>query len=101
MEGPLENITRNEVQNAMRKLNSWKAAGSSEATSEMFTTAGNIGTDIFMEVFRNSVQSDAAPEKWARSITVPLYKSECDALDCGKYRGLRLLEHGMILWEKF
>ena len=100
VEGPLENITRDEVQTAMRKLKSGKAAGPSEVTSEMFTMAGDIGTDILLEVFRNAVRSDSPPEKWAKSITVPLFKGKGDALDCGKYRGLRLLEHGMKIWER-
>ena len=74
VEGPMEDITRDEVQTAMRKLKSGKAAGPSEVTSEMFTMAGNIGTDILLEVFRNVVRSDSPPEKWAKSITVRLYK---------------------------
>jgi len=39
------------------------------------------------------------PEEWEDSITVPIFKGKGDALVCGKYRGIRLLEHGMI-WEK-
>ncbi len=34
------------------------------------------------------------------SYAVPVYKGKGDALLCGKYRGVRLLEHGMKLWEK-
>ena len=63
MEGPLEVITRDEVQSAMRKLKSWKAAGPSEVASEMFTMAVDIGTDILLKVLRNAVQNDAAPKK--------------------------------------
>ncbi len=29
-----------------------------------------------------------------------MYKGKGDALLCGKYRGVRLLEHGIKLWEK-
>ena len=34
------------------------------------------------------------------SLTIPLYKGKGDALECGKYRGLRLLEHGMKIYER-
>ena len=40
------------------------------------------------------------PRKWCDSLTIPLYKGEGDALQCGKYQGLRLLEHGMKIWER-
>ena len=68
----MEDITRDEVQRAMRELKSGKAASPSKVTSEMFITADDVGLDILMEVFKNSVRVDAPPEKWARSITVPL-----------------------------
>ena len=31
---------------------------------------------------------------------VPIYKVKGYALECGKYRGIRLLEHGLKLFEK-
>ena len=40
------------------------------------------------------------PFEWADSYTIPLCKGKGDALSCSKYRGVRLLEHGMKLWEK-
>ncbi len=38
--------------------------------------------------------------EWGISYTIPIYKGKGAALLCGKYRGVRLLEHGMKLWEK-
>ena len=40
------------------------------------------------------------PEEWGDSLTVPLYKGKGDALECGKYCGIRLLEHSFKIWEK-
>ena len=38
--------------------------------------------------------------QWSgHSLTIPLYKGNGDALQCGKYRGLRLLKHGMKILE--
>ena len=72
----------------------------SEVTSEMFTVAGDNGIDMLLEVFKNIIKNDLPPEKCGKSITVPLFKDKGDALECGKYRGLRLLEHGMKIWER-
>ena len=38
--------------------------------------------------------------EWGHSLTVLLYKLKGDALQCGKYRRLRLLEHVMKIWER-
>ena len=41
-----------------------------------------------------------APDEWRNSLTIPIYKGKEDALQCGKYWGLRLLKHGMKVWER-
>ncbi|MEL6804521.1 MAG: reverse transcriptase domain-containing protein, partial [Bacteroidota bacterium] len=98
--GPLELITVDEVSTALKCMKSGKAAGPSEVITEMFKIAGDLGTDMLCSVFNRILSSDTTPVEWAKSITVPLYKGKGDALDCGKYRGLRLLEHGMKIWER-
>lgn len=98
--GPIEEVSVQEVSLALRCMKRGKAAGPSEVTSEMFIIAGDQGTDMLCSLFNNILKSDTSPEKWAESITVPLFKGKGDALDCGKYRGLRLLEHGMKIWER-
>ena len=40
------------------------------------------------------------PEEWEDSLTISVYKGKGDAFTCSKHRGVRLLEHGMKLWEK-
>jgi hypothetical protein len=46
------------------------------------------------------MENESSPEEWRDSLTIPLFKGKGDALQCGKYRGLRLLEHGMKIWER-
>ena len=98
--GPIQAVTEHEVSLALKCMKNGKASGPSEVTSEMFKFAGDLGTAMLCTVFNNALKSDAAPEKWAESITIPLYKGKVDALDCGKHRGLRLLEHSMKIWER-
>ena len=40
------------------------------------------------------------PREWSDSLTIPFFKGKGDALQCRKYRRLRLLEHGMTIWER-
>ena len=46
------------------------------------------------------MREEKSPSEWSNSLTIPLFKGKGDALQCDKYRGLRLLEHGMKLWER-
>ena len=43
---------------------------------------------------------ELAPDEWRNSLTIPLYKGKEDAMQCGKYRGLRLFEHGIKVLER-
>ena len=40
------------------------------------------------------------PDKWMRSVLVPLYKGKRDIKECGNYRGIKLMSHTMRLWER-
>ena len=40
------------------------------------------------------------PEDWKLSEIAPIYKQKGDPLECGNYRGIKLLEHGMKILEK-
>jgi len=42
---------------------------------------------------------ESIPEDWKSSTTIPIYKGKGDAMDCGKYRRVRLLEHSMKVYE--
>ena len=100
MEGPLDGITMAEVSRALESLKDGKAAGPSEITTEMFKHAGNQGLCLLVDLLQKVMQMEESPTQWSHSITIPLYKGKGDALDCSKYRGLRLLEHGMKIYEK-
>ena len=39
------------------------------------------------------------PESWTSSMVVPLYKGKGNVLECGNYRTIKLLEHGMKVVE--
>ena len=40
------------------------------------------------------------PEDWSRSWLVNVYKGKGDALECGSYRGIKLVEHAMKILER-
>ena len=40
------------------------------------------------------------PNEWEKSEIVSIYKQKGDPMDCGNFRGIKLLEHGMKILEK-
>ena len=39
-------------------------------------------------------------EDWKSSVVLPIYKGKGDTMECGSYRGIRLLENAMSVVEK-
>ena len=98
--GPIFHVTLEEVELALKSMKPGKAAGPTECTSDMFKYAGRTGLEQMTKAFAQIFETAKIPEEWAESITIPLFKGKGSALECGKYRGLRLLEHGMKVWEQ-
>ena len=40
------------------------------------------------------------PEEWKASVVVPILKGKGDVMDCGAYRGVKLLVHAMKIVER-
>jgi hypothetical protein len=98
--GPGEKITVAEVQAAIKKMKSNKAAGPSGVVADMLKAAGEVGTLWVTDVCNAVVREGKIPEDWCKSWMVNVYKGKGDALECGSYRGIRLLEHVMKVLER-
>ena len=46
------------------------------------------------------VMSRGMPSSWRYSEISPIYKGKGSLLDCGNYRGIKLMSHTMKLWER-
>ena len=99
VEGPLEEITEEEIEKALREMKNGKAAGPTGVTSELLKAAGSVGLRQLTNIMNERLAGEGIPDDWKRSTTVPIYKGKGDAMECGKYRGVRLLEHGMKAYE--
>ena len=99
VEGPIMEVSQVEVAAALSKMKKEKAPGPSGVTSDLLKYAGAIGLESLTSALQRVQKEEVSPPEWSISLTLPLYKKKGDALLCGKYRGLRLLEHGMKVWE--
>ena len=85
--GPGERISEEEVEAAIGKMKLGKAAGED-------------GTRWMTELCNAVVRDGKIPEDWSRSWLVNVYKGKGDALECGSYRGIKLVEHAMKILER-
>ena len=100
VQGPSERIAEEEVKEAIGAMKMGKATGPSGAVLEMLKTAGEDGVTWMTELFNQTVSDRKIPDEWRKSWVITVYKGKGDALDCGSYRGIKLLEHAMKVFER-
>ena len=62
--------------------------------------AGDIGTQWILDLCNSIVKEGCIPEDWKSSVVLPIYKAKGDPMDCGPYRGIKLLEHAIKVVER-
>ena len=93
--GPAEIISCSEV-----KTKSGKAAGLSGVIAEMLRASGDVGVQWVTDLCNKIVQEGKIPSDWRKSWIVKVYKGKGDALECGSYRGIKLLDHVMKVLDR-
>ena len=100
VEGPPPQIQKEWVKAAINKMKDGKAGGSSGVVAEMLKASGDIGLDLVTELINCIVREGCIPKDWQTSVIVNCFKGKGDALECGNYRGLKLLDHVMKVFER-
>ena len=99
VEGPSEPITLEMITKAITKMASGKAAGPSGIVAEMLKSVGEAGAEEVRDLVKNIISEGCIPTDWQESFIVNLYKGKWDALKRGNYRGLKLIEQVMKVFE--
>ena len=98
--GPAEKKTEKEVEEAIRTMKSRKAGGPTRVVGDMLKAAGSWGVKRMTKICNLVVKECRISVDSELSTLVPLYKEKGDPLDCGSYRAIKLLEHGMKVMER-
>ena len=96
----VEEVTYEEVMEAMNKMKLGKAAGPSEVDMNMIMASGKFGVGVLKKLCQRVLDGKGMPEEWKTSVVVPIFKGKGDVMDCGAYRGVKLLEHAMKIVER-
>ena len=100
IEGPVEGVSDKDVMEAMNKMKLGKAAGPSEINVDMIITSGKFGVRVIKKLCQRVLDGKGMSEEWKTSAVVSVFEGKGDAMDCGAYRGVKLLEHAMKMVEK-
>ena len=85
---------------AMNKMKLGKAAGPTEVNMDMIIASGKFGVEIIKKLCQRVLDGKGMPEEWKTSVIVPIFKGKGDAMDCGVYRRVKMLEHAMKILER-
>ncbi|XP_057550510.1 uncharacterized protein LOC130828560 [Amaranthus tricolor] len=98
--GSFSDITTAELREALKKIGGFKAVGLGNIPIEVWRGLGEEGIHWLTELFNAILRSSKMPEEWRVSTIIPLFKNKGDAQECGNYRGIKLLNYTMKLWER-
>ena len=100
VEGPEKGIEVKEVREAMSGMKSNKAPGVSEVSIDMLRAGGEECLIWMSDLLKAAWVKEKIPEDWRKSLIVPIFKKKGDILECGNYRGIKLLEHELKILER-
>ena len=86
-----EEITEQEVEKAVQKLNSGKSPDMNGLLAEFFHCAGPVLMGRLTTLLQTAWRTETIPEDWRNSFLVVLYKGKVPKNDCSNYRGISLL----------
>ena len=84
----------------MKKMRLGKAFGLSEVSMEIINASEKVGIDVTTKLCQRVLDGKEMPEDCKTSLMTPIYKGKGDGTNCGVYRGVKLLEHGMKIVKK-
>jgi len=89
-----------EVRAVLKKMKRHKAPELSGLVAEMIQATGDIRTQWILDLCNGIVREGSIPEDWKSSVVLPIYKGKGNTMECGSYRGIKLLEHAMRVVER-
>ena len=99
-EGPIAKIDVEEVRKSVGNNKEGKASATTEVVTEMLNKMGDNGMERLCEIYNVMLETGEIPEDFTRSVLCPIYKGKGDPLLGGSYRGIKLLEHAMKVFER-
>ena len=88
-----------EVEKQMKKMRNNKVCGPDGVPTESLRLVDKIDPMLICDQM-NAALEKGIPTVWRTSILTPLYKGKGNVTECTNYRGIKLMCHGMKLYER-
>ena len=98
--GEVHRITEDEVRRALKRMKNGKAVGPDDIPVEAWICLGDMAVRFLTRLFNRILEGERMPEEWRKSILVPIFKNKGDAQSCTNYRGIKLINHSLKIWER-
>jgi hypothetical protein len=89
-----------DVKDALKRMKGNKATGLDGLPIEVWRTLRYVSIVWLTKLFNFIFRSNKMPDKWRRSILVPIFKNKGDVQSCTNYRRIKLMSHTRKLWER-
>ena len=91
LEGLNTAITEDEVNSAIKRLKSGRAAGEDLVYNEYIKHSTPLLSKTYCKLFNKVLDTGDIPDEWVNGLILPLYKGRGSETDCNNYRGITLL----------
>ncbi|VDP17538.1 unnamed protein product [Heligmosomoides polygyrus] len=98
--GPVQNITVEKVEAALKKMKPVKAKGPDDLAAALWKLKSWYPTKWLATFFNQMIAKKKVPNIQQRSTTIPIWKKKGSPADCTNYRPIRLLSHSMKIFER-
>ena len=75
-------VSREEVNNALKRMKKSKTAVPDEFLVEVWKCMGKMGIKFLTRLFNRLLMGEQMPEEWRRSVLILIYKNKGDAQCC-------------------
>ena len=58
------------------------------------------GLPMLVELYIGMLDAKGMPADWATNVAIPILEGKGDVMNCGMYRGVKLLEHAIKVVEE-
>ena len=98
--GPPPRISADMVASTLKKMKSGKAPGPSGLVAEMLRCGSVALNELIAKLATEILTEGKIPSDWNLSYIINCFKGKGDALKCGNYRGLKLLDQVLKVIER-
>ena len=99
VEVSMEPFAMNEEERALKTMKNGKASGPYRIVKDHLAAFPH-GKQVIMQIANEILDGKDMPHDWRTSTVVSIYKKKGSVMNCERYRGVKLLEHGMKVVER-